>query len=117
MTTRSRPVDRARQRIDDDLHRVLADLAAARNASGLSFDAVGEACGVDGSTAARTQTGITQTPNLRLLAEMGAVVGLEIRLRAYPAGDALRDAGQARLLERLRRRLHPSLEWRTEVGL
>ena len=51
------------------------------------------------------------------VAALGAVVGLEVRLRAYPAGDAIRDAGQVRLLERLRARLHPSLRWRTEVPL
>ena len=44
-------------------------------------------------------------------------MGLEVRFRAYPAGDAIRDAGQARLLERLRRDLQTSLQWRTEVPL
>jgi hypothetical protein len=36
-------------------------------------------------------------------------------LRAYPAGDAIRDVGQQRLLARFRPRLHPSLGWATEV--
>jgi hypothetical protein len=48
---------------------------------------------------------------------MSAAVGLDLRLRAYPAGDAIRDAGQILLLERLRVRLHPSLGWSTEVPL
>ena len=48
---------------------------------------------------------------------LGAAVGLEVRLRAYPAGDAIRDAGQARLLERLRVLLNPSLGWSTEVPI
>ena len=48
---------------------------------------------------------------------MGAVVGLDVRLQVYPAGDPIRDAGQQRLLERLRERLGPSLGWRTEVPL
>lgn len=51
------------------------------------------------------------------VAALGAVVGLEVRLRAYPAGDAIRDAGQVRLLERLKARLHPVLRWATEVPL
>ncbi|MBA2720376.1 MAG: hypothetical protein H0U52_14225 [Chloroflexi bacterium] len=46
-----------------------------------------------------------------------AVVGLDLALRAYPAGDPIRDAGQLRLLERFRARLHPSLHWSTEVPL
>ena len=53
----------------------------------------------------------------RLVACLGSVVGLDVRLKAYPGGDPIRDAGQARLLERLRRELHPSLRWRTEVPL
>jgi hypothetical protein len=48
---------------------------------------------------------------------LGAAVGLDVRLRAFPAGDPIRDAGQQRLLERLRARLHPSLRWATEVPL
>ena len=44
-------------------------------------------------------------------------MGLDVRLRAWPAGDPIRDAGQIRLLERLRARLHPSLRWSTEVPL
>ena len=54
---------------------------------------------------------------LERIGAIGAVVGLDVRLKAYPAGDPLRDAGQLRLLERLRRELHPSLRWRTEVPL
>jgi hypothetical protein len=46
-----------------------------------------------------------------------AVVGLALAVRAYPAGDAIRDAGQARLLERLRIRVAPALGWTTEVPL
>ena len=44
-------------------------------------------------------------------------MGLDIRLHAYPAGDPIRDAGQQRLLDRFRRRLHPGLVMRTEVPL
>jgi hypothetical protein len=54
---------------------------------------------------------------IRELACVGAAVGLDVRVRAYPAGDPIRDAGQVRLLERLRVRLHPSLRWSTEVPL
>jgi len=51
------------------------------------------------------------------MACLGATVGLDVRMRAYPAGDPIRDAGQQRLLERLRKMVHPILLWRTEVGL
>jgi transcriptional regulator with XRE-family HTH domain len=110
-------VDRARRRIDADLRRVIDDLAAARRAAGLSLRAVGLACGVGKSTIARIESGATRTVDVRLLAAIGAAVGLDIRIRAYPAGDAIRDAGQQRLLGRLRARLDPSLTWHGEVPL
>lgn len=117
MTTRSRPVDRARRRMDEDLHRVRLDLGLARRGSGLSFDAVGEACDISGSTASRIEGGATRDPDLRVLAAIAAVVGLELRVRAYPAGDPIRDAGSQRLINRLRVRLHADLVWLTEVPL
>jgi hypothetical protein len=46
---------------------------------------------------------------------MAGAVGLDLRLQAFAAGDPIRDAGQQRLLERLRHEAHPSLGWRTEV--
>ena len=51
------------------------------------------------------------------VAALGAVVGLDVRLQAYPAGDPIRDAGQARLLDRFRARLNAALGWSTEVAL
>ena len=52
-----------------------------------------------------------------MLAAMAGSVGLDLRLNAYPAGDAIRDAAQQRLLDRFRRELHPTLRMRTEVTL
>ncbi|MBA2721004.1 MAG: hypothetical protein H0U52_17445 [Chloroflexi bacterium] len=48
---------------------------------------------------------------------MAATVGLELRVRAYLAGDPFRDAGSQRLINRLRVRLHADLVWLTEVPL
>jgi transcriptional regulator with XRE-family HTH domain len=90
---------------------------AARRSVGLSHAALGDVCRVDRSTAARTASGRIREPNLRLLAGMAAAVGLELRLRAYPAGDAIRDRGQQRLIERFRARLPEGTRWRTEVPL
>jgi transcriptional regulator with XRE-family HTH domain len=117
VATRSGPVARAARRIDEDLHRARLEIGTARLATGLSFDSIGAACHVAGSTAARTISGATESPDLRLLAEMAAAVGLELRLRAYAAGDPIRDAGQQRLLRRLRSQIAADLHWRTEVPL
>ena len=51
------------------------------------------------------------------LSRIGAVVGLDVRIRAYPGPDPIRDAAQMALLSRFRERLHPSLTFRTEVPL
>ena len=103
--------------MEEDLHRVRLDLEIARRGAGLSLDAVGDACDISGSTASRIERGTTRDPDLRALAAMAAAVGLELRVRAYPAGDPIRDAGSQRLINRLRVRLHPDLVWLTEVPL
>ncbi len=54
------------------------------------------------------------------LAEVGAwcaVVGLDLSIRAYAAGDPIRDQAHASLLERFRLRLHPGIRWAAEVPL
>ena len=51
------------------------------------------------------------------LARIGAVVGLDVRVRAFPGPAPLRDAAQLALLDRLRKMLHPGLTMRTEVPL
>ena len=54
------------------------------------------------------------------MTDLGAwfsVLGLDLSIKTYPAGDPIRDRAQLALLERLRGRLHPSLRWRTEVPL
>ena len=117
MGTKSGVADRARRRISEDERRLRVDIADARRNAGLSQDAIGAACGISGSAEGRIETGVTRIVDIRTLAAMAAAVGLDVRLRAYPAGDPIRDAGQIRLLERLRARLHPSLRWSTEVPL
>jgi hypothetical protein len=77
---------------------------------------VGKACGLSRTGVERLESG-TRRSTVRELAAFGAAVGLDVRLRAYPAGDAIRDAGQQRLLERFRGRLHASLRLPTEVPL
>jgi hypothetical protein len=100
-----------------DQQRVLEDIDAARRGGGLSNRDVGRACGVDPSTVWRILHADTRVADLQLQACIAAAVGLDLRLHAFPAGDPIRDAGQARLLERLRRDLGPGLRWRTEVPL
>ena len=46
-----------------------------------------------------------------------AAVGLRLTARTYPVADPVRDAGQLRLLDRLRARLPAAAPWATEVPL
>jgi transcriptional regulator with XRE-family HTH domain len=116
VTNRDAPVRRAIRRADEDETRVRADLARARRGAGLSREVVGREAGLTRSTLERLEAG-TRRSTIQELAAVGAAVGLDVRLRAFPAGDPIRDAGQQRLLERLHGRCHPSLGWATEVAL
>ncbi|HLO35109.1 MAG TPA: helix-turn-helix transcriptional regulator, partial [Candidatus Deferrimicrobium sp.] len=117
MSTRERPGDRGRRRARGDLQSLAADVRRSRVGAGLSLWAVASATGLDHARIWRFEGGRFGELTMQDIAAIGEVVGLDVRLRAYPAGDPIRDAGQVRLLERLRARLHPSLRRATEVPL
>jgi hypothetical protein len=48
---------------------------------------------------------------------IGAALGLDLPLRAYPNGDRIRDRAQVDLLARFRSLLPNTLAWRTEVPI
>ena len=48
---------------------------------------------------------------------MASVLGLELAVTLHPAGDPVRDKSHLALLARFRKRLHPSIRWRTEVPI
>ena len=116
MSTRAGPLARARRTAIDDEARVLAEIERGRRAAGLSIGDLGQVIGLSRSATSRALAG--QRPlSVREYALLGAAVGHDVRLRAYPAGDPIRDAGSQRLLARFRSQLHPGLGWRTEVPL
>jgi hypothetical protein len=51
------------------------------------------------------------------ISRLAAVLGLDLSIRLHPAGDPVRDTAHLALLDRLRRRLHPTLGWQTEVPM
>jgi len=110
------PVQRAIRIAVEDEARVRSDLMQARQGSGLSREAIGQACGLSRTIVERIEDG-TRPTTIDEHAAIGAAVGLDVRLRADPTGDPIRDAGQQRLLKRLRGRRHPILHWATEVPL
>jgi hypothetical protein len=65
----------------------------------------------------RVERGLVHNVSVSQMARIGGVVGLDVRVRAYPGPDPVRDIAQLRLLGRLEERLHGSLTFRTEVPL
>ena len=117
MSTRTDPAAAARRRVTRQLEELVADLRSARVALGLSQAAVASAAGVSRVLLGRIERlELARVPHGDLGA-IAAVLGLDLRIGAWPAGDPLRDSVQVWLLEAVRARLHPTLGWRTEVRL
>lgn len=117
MATSERRNDRAERLADETLITLGRQLRIARVGAGLSQRTLEASTGISHSEICRIERGRSPNVPLRTLVLLGTSLGLVIPARPFPEGDAIRDAGHARLLERLRVRLHPSLRWRTEVPL
>ena len=100
-----------------DLVRLGVELRTARVNAGLSLRFVGAAVRLSASQISRIERGLAPRTSATQLARIGAVVGLDVRLRAYPGGDPTRDSGHLRVIDRLRARLHPGIRVRVEVPL
>lgn len=88
-----------------------------RISAGLTLARVGQATAMSASQISRLERGGLPSASVDQLARVGAVVGLDVRARAYPGPDPLRDAGQVAVLDRLRVRLHADLSLPREVPL
>jgi transcriptional regulator with XRE-family HTH domain len=117
MPDRERAADRGSRMARQDLVALGSDLRTARLMAGKTLGEVGRAVGMSYSQVGRVERAVLPSATLSQLARIGAVVGLDVRVRAYPAPLPVRDTGQVALLGRLRMRLAPSLTMRTEVPL
>jgi transcriptional regulator with XRE-family HTH domain len=99
------------------VRRVADDGRRARIGAGLSQAEVGRAINASHARVGRFERGEVAFPDLAFIAAYCAVVGLDLAVRAYPAGDPIRDRAQLALLDRFRARLDLGLRWRTEVPL
>jgi transcriptional regulator with XRE-family HTH domain len=84
---------------------------------GLSLRAVGRAVGISESQVSRVERGLVEGVSVIDLARLHAVVGLDLSLKSYPAGQPIRDEAHIALLEDFRAHLHRSLTWAVEVPL
>jgi transcriptional regulator with XRE-family HTH domain len=117
MTSRERPADRGRRRAIGAIRRLGEEHRRARVGAGLSLRAVGRATNTSHQQIARFERAEISNVSIEDAGAWCAVVGLDLVIRAYPGGDAIRDVGQQRLLGRLRARLGPAVKWRTEVPI
>ncbi|MEP7377943.1 MAG: helix-turn-helix transcriptional regulator [Chloroflexota bacterium] len=115
MANRERRLERAAWLMQRDLQEFGADLRTARLSAGLTLRGVGRAVGVAPSTILDTERARTPGARSEQLARHAAAVGLRARIRAYPDGDALRDAASVQLITGLRARLPADHRFRPEV--
>jgi transcriptional regulator with XRE-family HTH domain len=95
----------------------MAEARAARLGAGLGQDDVAAALGISRSQYSRMERGLSPDVSIDRAARLFAVLGQELSVRTFPAGDPIRDVAHAALLERLHARCHRSFRWSTEVPL
>lgn len=117
MASRERRIDRGRRQARRRLTTLGEELHEGRLAAGLSQRQLGEAAGISHTEVSRIEHAKATRVPYETLAIVGAVLGLDIPLRAYPESDPVRDIAHVSLLARLRSRLPAGLTWRSEVPL
>ncbi len=117
MPAHEKHVDRAERSARQALADLGRELRLARLSHDLSQTVAGAAAGLSHATWSRLERGLADRMSVIDLARAAAVVGLDLRLRAYPGGRVLRDEAHVELLERFRRRLAAVVRWATEVPL
>jgi len=117
MPTRERRVDRGRRQARRALALIGDELREARLTAGLSQRSVADAAGTSISAVSRIERGVAIHAPYERIAVVASILGLDVPLRAFPAGDPVRDQAQLALLARFRTALHSGLTWRTEVPI
>jgi len=117
VATKERAADRGLRRGRDLYLAAARELRIARVDRGLSLSAVGRASGLSASALSRIERGLVPACSLLRLAQLHAIVGLDLAVRSYPGGSPIRDAGHVALLGAFGSGLHRSLRWSTEAPL
>jgi transcriptional regulator with XRE-family HTH domain len=117
MTVRDRRVRRAIAISQAMAESARTEFRQARVGAGLSRADVGRAVDMSPSQVDRFERGALKDVRVEQLCRLAVAVGLSPRLRFFPDGDAVRDAGQIRVFERLGSRLPSTARLRTEVPL
>jgi transcriptional regulator with XRE-family HTH domain len=99
------------------LREVGKEFKQARLRLGLSQQAVADAARIDRADYSRIER--AKLPSLTVMSacRIGSILGLDVSMKAFPGGQPIRDAGQARRLKRLVEHVGRPLSYRTDVGL
>jgi transcriptional regulator with XRE-family HTH domain len=116
MATRERRQERAEWLIRRDLERAGLELRDARLQAGLTLKTVAAALGVTHPTVLRAERGTSGMDPIHL-ARHASVVGLRARIQLYQNGDAVKDAGQLKLIRRFRIEVGDVGAWAFEVPI
>lgn len=117
MPTRERAVDRGNLRGRQLTLGIGLEIRAARVDRGLPLRVVAQAAGMSPAKLSRLERGLIAKVSVVELARVCAVVGLELSMRAFPAGDAIRDVAQVPMVVAFQALLHPTLRWQVEVPM
>jgi transcriptional regulator with XRE-family HTH domain len=117
MVALDRRLDRAKRQTRRGLTRIGEEFREARLAAALTQREVGAAIGISHAEISRIERGTAERVPYEALVMVAATLGLDLPLRSFPGGEAIRDVAQVGLLGRLRAVLAPALTWRSEVPL
>jgi len=117
MSTNERRRDRARIAARKDVRSISTEVRQTRIGVGLSIEAAAASVGLHPSTFGRIERDELEHVTVEQLALACAAVGNRLWLRTYPTEDPARDAGQLRLMARLRAQLPAGTQLHTEVPI
>jgi transcriptional regulator with XRE-family HTH domain len=117
MPPRERAVERGARRGRHARQELGRELREARLAAGLTQAALGQAVRLSASTVSRVEAGLASQVTIDRMARLLALVGMDLSVRAYPAGPPIRDAAHVALLTRFRERVGPVWRWVSEVPI
>lgn len=117
MGSREGPVDRGARRGRHSLDMVIREFHESRLGAGVSQGRIGRAMGRSDAWVSWTESGANPSLSIVDASRMLACVGLDLSVRAYPAGRGVRDEAQLDLIAQFKSLVAPRWECRTEVPI
>jgi transcriptional regulator with XRE-family HTH domain len=117
MAAIERPFDNGTRRANRWLNDLGQEFRDTRLSLGLSQIEVAQAARIDRADYSRAEAGKLSNLSVARACRIGAVLGLDVVMKAYPGGRSIRDASQTTHLKKLAAGIGPPLRHRFEVTL